>query len=217
MTRKRSSVTKGSRRGNIKLIKADDRPLTVQRPELLVGGTDRDFRRLVNALLPFLTLHSAIRNGYAELLGLTGPSYSILLCIRTLGDHGSVNVRTIADQLRLSGSFVTAETNQLERKGLVNKRRSQSDKRLVAVTLTPRAVALLDSIASLRQRVNDVQFGCLNQQEFKMLVPLIERLVQSGESALALLDFLTRQELGKAESNSASGREGKNSSARVAR
>lgn len=182
------------------------RPLTVRRPELLVEGSDRDFRRLVNALLPFLTLHSAIRNGYAELLGLTGPSYSILLCIRTLGDQGSVNVRTIADQLRLSGSFVTAETNLLERNGLVNKRRSQSDKRLVSVTLTAKAVALLDSIADLRQRVNDVQFGCLSQQEFKMLVPLIERLVQSGESALALLDFLVTQEGERAAATSGAGR-----------
>lgn len=165
-------------------------PLTVGRAELLVDGSDRDFRRLVNALFPFLALHTAVRNGYAELLGLAGPAYSILLCIRTLNDNGPVNVRTIADQLRLSGSFITAETNSLERKGFVRKRRGIEDKRLVSITLTPRAIALLDSIAPLRQRVNDVQFGCLTRNEFRMLVPLVERLVQSGERAVALLQFL---------------------------
>jgi len=177
-----------------KVVELPQRPLTTGRPELLVDGSDKNFRRLVNALLPFLTLHSAIRNGYAELLGLNGPAYSILLCIRTLGDSGSVNVRTIANQLRMSGSFITAETNLLERKGLVNKRRSQKDKRLVSVTLTAKGVALLDSIARLRRRVNDVQFGCLSREEFQVLVPMIERLVQSGEQALTLLNFLKKED-----------------------
>jgi DNA-binding MarR family transcriptional regulator len=196
MTRKANSSAKAPHRGKptIKVLKPPHRPLTVGRSELLVEGSDKNFRRLVNALLPFLTLHSAIRNGYAELLGLNGPAYSILLCVRTLGDNGPVNIRTIADQLRMSGSFITAETNLLERKGLVSKRRGHDDKRLVWVTLRPKAVALLDSIAPLRQRVNDVQFGCLSRDEFQLLVPLVERLVQSGERALALLAFLKQPE-----------------------
>ena len=164
-------------------------PLTVGRDELLVNGSDREFRRLVNALFPLLALHTSVRNGYAELLGLTGPAYSILLCIRTLNDNGPVNVRTIADQLRFSGSFITVETNGLERKGFVKKRRSVEDKRVVMVSLTPRAIALLDSIAALRRQVNDVQFGSLTKKEFRMLVPAIERLVQSSERAVALLRY----------------------------
>lgn len=165
-------------------------PLTASRPELLVDGSDRDFRRLVHGLLPFLALHTDIRDGYAELLGLQGPQYTILLCIRTLGYSGTVNVRTIADHLRLSGSFITAETNTLERLGLVTKRRGLEDRRLVSVALTPKGAALLDSIADLRRQVNDVQFGCLTKEEFQLLVPIVERLVQSGERALALLKFM---------------------------
>ena len=159
-----------------------------------MDGSDKNFRRLVNALLPFLTIHSAIRNSYAELLEVNGPAYSILLAVQTLGDSGPANIRTIADQLRMSGSFITAETKLLERRGLVNKRRSQQDKRLVSVTLTPKGTALLDSIAQLRRRVNDVQFGCLTREEFQILVPIIERLVQSGEAAMALLDFIKKQD-----------------------
>jgi len=179
-------------------------PLTVGRDELLVNGSDREFRRLVNALFPLLALHTSVRNGYAELLGLTGPAYSILLCIRTLNDNGPVNVRTIADQLRFSGSFITAETNGLERKGFVKKRRSVEDKRVVTVSLTPRAIALLDSIAPLRRQVNDVQFGSLTQKEFRMLVPLVERLVQSGERALALLEYLKEHPSASRDSNGVS-------------
>jgi DNA-binding MarR family transcriptional regulator len=191
---KRRDASPSSRAQNhgLKVLSGKSRPLTVRRPALLVDGSDIDFRRLVNALLPFLGLHTAIRNGYAELLGLTGPAYSILLVVRTLGDSGPVNIRTIADQLRLSGSFITAETNLLEAKNLVRKRKGFDDKRLVSVTLTPKGTALLDSIAELRQRVNDVQFGRLSREEFKVLVPAIEGLVESSGQALNFLNFLKK-------------------------
>jgi DNA-binding MarR family transcriptional regulator len=167
------------------------RPPTISRPELLsADGSDRDFRRLVEGLLPFLGIHTAIRDGYASLLGLPGPQYTILLCIRNQEAAGPVNVTTIANTLRQSGSFITAETNSLEQKGLVVKARGDEDRRKVTLSLTAKGSALLDSIAALRQRVNDVQFGCLSREEFQMLVPLIERLVQSGERALALLSYL---------------------------
>lgn len=169
-------------------------PLTVSRPELLVNGSDHDFRRLVQALLPFLAIHTAIRDRYAALLGLTGPQYTIMLCIRMLADAGQVNIRTVARHLWLSASFITAETNTLERKGYVVKARGDAaDRRTVALSLTLQGTALLDSIAPLRQRVNDVQFKSLSASEFRMIVPAVERLVQSGEQALALLDYLQTQ------------------------
>jgi DNA-binding MarR family transcriptional regulator len=165
-------------------------PPTVTRRELLIDGSDRAFRRLVEGLFPLLSVHTAIRDGYASLLGLPGPQYTILLCIRNLERAGPVNVTTVASALRQSGSFITAETNTLEKKGLVAKARGDADRRKVTISLTRSGAELLDSIAALRQRVNDVQFGALSREEFQMLVPLVERLVQSGEQALALLNYL---------------------------
>jgi MarR family transcriptional regulator, organic hydroperoxide resistance regulator len=190
-----SRAPRTSKKGTrIKPRPAAKAPLTVSRPELLVNGSDHDFRRLVQALLPFLAIHTAIRDRYAALLGLTGPQYTIMLCIRMLADAGQVNIRTVARHLWLSASFITAETNTLERKGYVVKARGDAaDRRTVALTLTERGTALLDSIAPLRQRVNDVQFKSLSASEFRMIVPAIERLVQSGEQALALLDYLQTQ------------------------
>jgi MarR family transcriptional regulator, organic hydroperoxide resistance regulator len=181
-------------------------PLTVTRPELLVNGSDHDFRRLVQALLPFLAIHTAVRDRYASLLGLSGPQYTIMMCIRRLADAGPVNVRTVANSLWLSPSFVTAETNALERSQYVLKTRGSLDKRTVSLSLTAEGAALLDSIAPLRQRVNDVQFGALDAAEFRLLVPVIERLVQSGERALALFEYL-QSHAGVDEANAASVRE----------
>jgi DNA-binding MarR family transcriptional regulator len=165
-------------------------PLTVSRKELLVEGSDGEFRKLVHGLFTFFALHTAIRDGYAAALGLPGPQYTILLCIRNLSDTGPVNIRTVAEYLRLSASFVTAETNTLEQMGLVSKDRGEHDRRTVLLKITPRGASLLDSIAELRRRINDVEFGCLTAEEFRALVPLIARLVQSGERAHALQRYL---------------------------
>jgi DNA-binding MarR family transcriptional regulator len=102
-------------------------------------------------------------------------------------------VSTIAEHTRLSGSFVTVETNKLKSMGLLQKVRGSSDRRTVRVMLTDKGNELLDSIAEMRRQVNNVQFGCLTAEEFQMLVPLVKRLLDSGERALALLEFLKSQ------------------------
>lgn len=186
----KSSVRKQRVSSKARPAGARGAPLTVSREELLVDGSDRAFRTLVQGLLRFSAIHGAIRDGYASILRLTGQQYTLLLCIRLLSDQGTVNIRSVADHLRVSGSYITVETKALEQLELVQRERSSEDRRLVSLSLTPRGVALLDSIATLRQRVNDVEFGCLSKQEFRLLIPLVERLVQSGERALALQHYL---------------------------
>jgi MarR family transcriptional regulator, organic hydroperoxide resistance regulator len=165
-------------------------PLTVGRPQLLVNGSDDEFRRLVHGLFAYHAIHTSIRDGYAEMIGVGGQQYTILLCIRHLGASEPVSVRTIADHLRLSGSFITVETNKLEGMGLVRKERQTGDRRMLSLKLTARGNALLDSIAPLRRQVNDIQFGALSNSEFRHLVGLIYRLIDNGDKALSLLNYL---------------------------
>jgi DNA-binding MarR family transcriptional regulator len=165
-------------------------PLTVSRPELLEGGSDRKFRLLINGLFALFSTTSSVRDGYAECLGLAGPQYTIMLCIRHLEADGVVNVSTIAEHTRMSGSFITVETSKLKEAGLLTKSRMADDRRMVTVSLTAKGNALLDSIAKMRCQVNNVQFGCLTAAEFQTLVPLVQRLVESGERAVALLKML---------------------------
>jgi len=165
-------------------------PLTVSRPQLLVNGSDHELRRLVHGLFAYLAIHTSVRDGYAEILGLGGQQYTILLCIRHLAATKPVSVRTIADHLRLSGSFITVETKKLEAMGLVDKERQTGDRRMLSLKLSARGNALLDSIAPLRCQVNDLQFSSLTASDFRQLVALIYRLIDSGDRALSLLQFL---------------------------
>jgi hypothetical protein len=62
-------------------------PLTTSRPELLVGGRDREFRHLVHGLFGFAAHHERIRGGHAKVIGLAGIEYTVLIrsriCRRT--------------------------------------------------------------------------------------------------------------------------------------
>ena len=168
----------------------DRPPLTVSRSALLVDGSDGEFRKLVHGLFAFLAAHESVRDGYADLVGLTGPQYSMLLCIRHLGAAGPVAVRDVAGHLGYSGSHVTVETNKLAARILIAKERAITDRRRVDLTVTAEGAALLDGIAPLRRQVNDVQFGRLDESEFRHLVPLVGRLTQSSREALSLLAYL---------------------------
>src|SRR5262245_5542182 len=127
------------------------KPPITARPELLRDGSDSKFRQFVHNLFSVLSLHTAIRDCYATCLGLAGPQYTILLCIQHLAANGAVNVRDVAEHLRLSGSFVTIETNKLEKAGLISKKRDSHDRRAVSLIVTPRGDALLNSIAPVRR------------------------------------------------------------------
>jgi len=166
------------------------RPPITARAELLVNGSDREFRHLVHNFFSFLALHTAIRDVYAACVGLSGPQYTILLCIQHLAADGPVNVGDVADELRLSGSFVTVETNKLEKAGLISKKRQRPDRRVVSLAVTARGNALLNSIAPIRRKVSNVQFSALDGEEFRVLAPVIKKLIPCGERALSLLNFM---------------------------
>ncbi|MEH6470848.1 MAG: MarR family transcriptional regulator [Halopseudomonas sp.] len=69
-----------------------------------------------------------------KVCGLTIPQVMILRAIETLGD---VTVKRISDDVSLSQATVTTILNRLQDRGLIERVRSQSDKRVVNARLTP--------------------------------------------------------------------------------
>jgi MarR family transcriptional regulator, organic hydroperoxide resistance regulator len=164
--------------------------LTVSSAALLVNGSDRSFRELVHALFAFKARHEAIREGHATAIGLVGIEYTVLISISHLSEGGGVGVRELAEHLHLSGAFVTTVSSKLLAKGLIDKKIDTADRRRVRLTLTRAGHALLDELSPVQQRVNDVQFDCLGAKEFQSLLDMIDRLVQSGDKAVALQRYL---------------------------
>jgi DNA-binding MarR family transcriptional regulator len=161
-------------------------PRTTSRDALLVDGSDAEFRRLVHGLLALSTRHEALRDGHGARIGLAGPAYTILISVRDLSAQGPITVSGVAEHLKVSGAFITAETNKLEARGLVAKTRDKEDGRRVLLSVTEAGRALLAELAPVQTILNDVEFGPLTRAEFRTMLRVIERLIPAADRALEL-------------------------------
>lgn len=178
-----------------------DAPNTVNREELLVDGSDFEFRQLVHDSLGFAARLVAVRDGYAKLLGISGPQYTILISVAHLAERGPVTVSGVAAHLHLSGSFVTTESNKLVAEGLITKVPDEADRRRVLLEVTDEGRHRLHELAEIQAQVNDVHFGCLDRASFDQVRTIMPQLVESTEKALSLLDHLARMQTSDDESS----------------
>lgn len=164
--------------------------LTVTRPELLSDGSDKDFRRLVHGLFSFLARHEEIRDGHARTIGLAGIEYTVLISIAHLGQEGPVSITSVAQHLHLTGAFITNVCHRLLAMKLIDKRIDPADRRRVVLTISAEGRRRLEVLAPTQRQINDVEFGCLSQTDFRSLLEMIERLVDTSEKAVALQRYL---------------------------
>lgn len=172
-------------------------PLTTSRPELLVNGSDREFRHLVHSLLGFLSRHEQLRCGHGKAIGLAGIEYTTLISIAHLSVDGDVNVKTVADHLHLSGAFVTSLAQRLLKLGLIHKRTDPGDRRRVTLTVSAKGHALLEQLAPMQRKVNNAEFGCINRQDLKYLIDKVDQLIACSDRALALQAYLLAEDAGR--------------------
>jgi len=165
-------------------------PLTISRPELLVNGSDRTFRNLVDDIFALAERHQAVRDGHAAYIGLSGTEYSVLVALRHLQDDGELGVSRLAEHLRVSGSFATTMVGKLMGRGLVTKHADPADARRVILQVTREGHDLLAKLAPVQRRINDIQFGSLSAADFRRILELLERLIASSEQAAALQRYL---------------------------
>jgi DNA-binding MarR family transcriptional regulator len=162
---------------------------TVTRPELLVEGSDQEFRGLIQDIITYSGRIQEIRNRFGALIDLTGSQYTILISVAHLEGAAGVGVAAVAEHLHLAGAFVTGEVNKLVAMGLVEKRGDLEDRRRVRLTVTAEANRRLSELSRIQAPVNDTLFSSLGAREFAQLRGLLGRLVNHSGEALALLDL----------------------------
>jgi DNA-binding MarR family transcriptional regulator len=167
------------------------RPQSTSKPELLIDGTDEEFRSFIHDFLAFSQMLTDIRARFGEYLGLTGIGYTSLISISHLQGATGIGVNAIAEHLHLSGAFITTEVAKLVRAGLVRKRVNAKDKRRVLLTVTPAGRKLLNKLAVVQAPVNDALFEALTAEEFVRLKGIMSRLVPCAAHGVSLLAHLT--------------------------
>jgi DNA-binding MarR family transcriptional regulator len=164
-------------------------PVTISRPELLEDGDDAPFRQMIHDALGFSARLLEIRNRLGEVIGLSGPAYSILIAIEHLSKDADVGISQVSDHLHQSGAFVTLE---------VAKFANPEDGRRVIVVVTEKAHDLLKQLAETQRPVNDAIFARLTPDEFRAFAGIAAKLVSGTEESLALLRYKAEQRKSRA-------------------
>ena len=162
-------------------------PLSITLPELLSAGRDKDFRRLIHALLVSTGRLARCRAAFGKPMGLTGAQYSVLMAAAHLQGSRGVSIRAIADYLNVAAAHVTAEVGKIAAAGLLAKSRDGADRRAVAVRLTPAGEIALEQLGPLLREINDMLFAGVSAQEFRVLAGFFENFVVNTEHAMQRL------------------------------
>src|SRR5260221_6239802 len=163
-------------------------PVTVSRSALLVEGSDAEFRALIHAPIAYGHRLDACRDAFAELVGISGAQYEILKLVSRAA--GLVSVGEVATRLHRSGAFITMDASKLVARGILERAADPADGRRVLLRSNARSRELLERLAPFQRRVNDQLFERLDARRFKQLRALARDLVESGDRAVAMLDFM---------------------------
>jgi DNA-binding MarR family transcriptional regulator len=117
----------------------------------------------------------------ARRYGLTGPQ---LLVLKELSKDSAGTISQVSKNISLSQATVTSILDRLEKQDLVQRIRSQEDKRKVSIKLSDRARAILDSAPNLLQEDFTEKFESLEEWEKLALIASLQRIasMMSAES-----------------------------------
>lgn len=157
---------------------------------LLKEGSDKEFLQLIYNLLSLSNVMVRNREHFAAYIGVTDQQYVIMTI---LYETPGATVSHIANQIHVSSQFITLETGKLVKKGLIDKRPHEVDRRSVSLTLTQRGQTLLREVWPLRRRTNDLTFQSLTKERAAILDEIIGTLVMGAKIALHELEAPQRR------------------------
>lgn len=111
----------------------------------------------------------------AKTTGLTAPQ---ILLLQTIRDRGAVTIGELATNMSLSQATVTTIMDRLEKRGLVQRERSQEDKRKVHAYLTDEGFTTLKHAPMPLQDQFTRQFNDLKEWEQTMIISSLQRVAQ---------------------------------------
>lgn len=139
--------------------------------------TERSPERVDEALIALRRILRAAElfaRTLARAAGLTPAQIRVLQIIGARGGHATP--KELADQMGVSQATVTALVDKLESRGMVSRRRSQTDRRQTNVMITdPGTAAVADVPDTLQQRFVGA-FEALEDWEQAQLVSSLERV-----------------------------------------
>lgn len=118
----------------------------------------------------FLHLHAGGRSGKQRMLE------------RILREGGTISQRELQDTVPISSAAVSEVLAKLEFEGLITRRRSESDKRQLDVTLTAEGEVEAQVCAEKRAKFETEALSVLTEDERCQLLGMLDRLMSHWQS-----------------------------------
>jgi len=176
---------------------AEALPLSVTRPEILIDGSDREFRRLIHRMLIGQARLAAVRECIAGRIGVSGTQYTMLMSVLHLQGTAGVSITALADYLEVTGPHVTGIIGKLVSGGFVRKAVNPKDRRGGLVKLTPTGRRKLLQAFAFISAVNDRLFEGVGREEYRAVASFNARFIRNTQ---ATLDWIDRQPGGSGRS-----------------
>lgn len=125
---------------------------------------------------------ASLRQSTAEILktyDLSASQYNVLRILRGAADAG-LPCSEIGDRLVSRDPDVTRLLDRLEKRGLVDRGRSPTDRRVVTARITSKGTDLTDELDEPITSMHAAQLGHMKKKALKKLVGLLEQV--RGES-----------------------------------
>ncbi len=134
--------------------------------------------KLENQLcFPLYACSKEVVRQYKPFLDPLGLTYTQYITLLVLWEAGELSVKDMGERLWLDSGTLTPVLKKLEAKGIVTRRRSVEDERVVLIGLTPEGEALKEKAASIPFQVGK----CirLSPEEIKELHGLLYKVLES--------------------------------------
>ena len=138
------------------------------------NNSQQIYREMLISLRKIIQAISLHSKDLSRRYGLTGPQLMILYEISYRND---ISVTELAKLISLSQATVTDILNRLERKGLVTRSRSVTDKRRIMITTTEACDRILEMAPPSLQETFINRFSDLKDWEQLMILSAFNRVV----------------------------------------
>ena len=148
------------------------------------ASSEHDRTATLQLVIAVARSYQAIEQGVRPQLAGQGLGLTEFAVLEVLYHKGALPLGEIRDRILVTGASTTYVVKKLEKRGLMRRRTSAEDQRVVFGELTPKGRALLDGVFPAHVvRLREIM-ACLSVAEKRMAVRLLRRLSQHARRTI---------------------------------
>ena len=105
-------------------------------------------------------------------------TFSQVGILRFIGPSGKETMKSIANYLKITPPSATEIVAELEKKGLVKRKKNKNDRRVVLIVFTPMAKKIFSSLCKHRELILEKILSKLNKKDFENFERIIKILIK---------------------------------------